>query len=262
MPELPDLEIYKGNLQKRLVGRKIASVKGDYPRKINVPVKLFESALAPTEIMDIVREGKELHFLLSNGAVLGVHLMLSGRMVLAPADEVKAMKQKIASVYFDDGEALAFLDGSRWLKASLNPPKSRVPDALSEAFTLQYFLQTAAQRPRVGIKALLLNQQCIRGIGNAYADEILYRANISPLSMVGKIPKDALADLYEAIPEILKDAIEQLKIIAPDAISGEERGFLKVHNPDKTHTDAGEKILYARVEDRGTYYVGNQRFYM
>lgn len=262
MPELPDLEIYKKNLKKLVVGRTIASAKADYPRKINVPASMFEAGLAPAEVLDIVREGKELHYQLSNGAVLGIHLMLSGRTVFAPADEVKAMKQKIASLYFEDGDALAFQDGSRWLKASLNPPKSRVPDALSNKFTLAYLTRIAGQRPRVGIKALLLNQQCIRGIGNAYADEILYRANISPLSMVGKIPKEALADLYEAIPVILRDAIEKLEALTPDAISGEERGFLKVHNSEKTHTDDGEKILYARVEDRGTHYVGSQRFYM
>ena len=83
------------------------------------------------------------------------------------------------------------------------------------------------------IKEFIIDQNIIKGIGNAYADEILWKAMISPHSTSGKIPEEVVMELNRAIPEILKDAIQKIKEISPEIISGEVRSFLKVHNTEK-----------------------------
>ena len=98
----------------------------------------------------------------------------------------------------------------------------------------------------------------MRGIGNAYLDEILWKANISRI-YVGQIPPEALSELYAAISYVLTDAIENILRLTPDSISGEERSLLRVHSPTKTRTDEGEPILVKDIVEKRTYYTRKQR---
>jgi formamidopyrimidine-DNA glycosylase len=260
MPELPDLHIFSRNLEKRLLHKAIASVTVYNTRKINTP-NIFCEALTGTNIEHIVREGKELHFVLANKNRFSVHLMLNGKLHIVNQSEAEKISAKIAGLFFADGEALLISDFQGLCKVTLNPTLSKTPDALSDSFTFAYFASQIKKKAGENIKAFLIDQHVVRGIGNAYVDEILWKANISPESTAGKIPEEKLNDLFQAIPFILNDAIQNIQKIAPDIISGEERSFLKVHQPRKKCTDDGDAIIVKTVAGKKTYFTAKQELF-
>lgn len=262
MPELPDLQVFAKNLQNLILNKKIVSAKVFSAKKINVDTNEMESALNGTSIVSIEREGKELFFNLENNNVLSVHLMLNGRFDVCKIYEVSNLKHKILAIDFEDDSALVISDFQMLCKISLNPTVSNsVPDALSESFTVEYLIDAVKKNSRKNIKSFLLNQDIVKGIGNAYADEILWKANISPNSIIGKVPEENLRDLYNAILYVLKEAIVNIEKISPDIISGEERSFLKVHNPNKKKTDDGDEILIDKIASKTTYYIEKQQLF-
>ncbi|HML47909.1 MAG TPA: DNA-formamidopyrimidine glycosylase family protein [Clostridia bacterium] len=262
MPELPDLHVFAGNLTKRVCGRPIASATVFNPRRVSALSSALEGLLVGQTIEAIEREGKELRFSFSNGQAFCVHLMLLGRFELVPREKLHAVNSKILALGFEGGEHLTISDRMGQAKVTLNPEPSKVPDALSEAFTLDYLTRIARKKAALCLKEFLIDQHIVRGIGNAYADEILWKANLSPKSLAGKLPPDALADLYAAIPWILLDAIEQIKRLKPDIISGEERSFLRVHKPKTFYTQEGQPILNEEIAKKSTYYTSSQRLFV
>lgn len=261
MPELPDLQVFAKNLKSKITNKKIVSVEVLNKSKLNTDADIVESELLETRIVDIVRKGKELFFQLENNNVFSVHLMLNGKFHICDLSEISNIKYKIISIGFEDEQALVVSDFQELCKVNFNPTITDVPDALGESFTFKYLLDTVKNNGRKNIKAFLINQNIIKGIGNAYADEILWKANISPESVAGKIPEEKLKDLYDAILYILEDAIVNIEKISPDIISGEERSFLKVHNSKKRYTDEGEKILIKKIASKTTYYVEKQQLF-
>jgi formamidopyrimidine-DNA glycosylase len=156
---------------------------------------------------------------------------------------------------------LVIADFQGLCRVTLNAKVPAVPDALSDAFTFEYFCGILKRNAGNNIKAVLIDQRLVRGIGNAYVDEILWKAGISPESVAGKIPEEKAEDLHEAIPFILKDAIQNIQKISPDIINGEERSFLKVHNRNKKFTDEGDKIIVKTVAAKTTYFTDKQKLY-
>ena len=261
MPELPDLCVFSQNLRKRILDKNIVSVNIGNPYKVSSP-DMFREKLTGTSIQDIVREGKELRFLLANDNSFSVHLMLNGKFYVCNQEEAAKINSKIISLFFEDGQAFVTADFQGLCKVTLNPKIPKAPDALSETFTLEYFLSVAKKSTYKNVKAVLIDQNVVRGIGNAYVDEILWKADISPESAMGKIPEEKLKDLFDAIPFILNEAIQTIQKIAPDIINGEERSFLKVHNSRKQFTDEGDKIIKKTVATKITYFTDKQKLYI
>jgi formamidopyrimidine-DNA glycosylase len=261
MPELPDLHIFSGNLKKTILSKNISLVTIYNSRKIDAP-DLFCKTLTGTSIQDIVRDGKELRCLLANDNCFSVHLMLNGKFFICNLDEAETINAKMAALYFEnDAQAFVIADFQGLCRITLNPKAPRAPDALSDTFTLKYFSGAIKRNTLKNIKAVLIDQNVVRGIGNAYVDEILWKADISPESVTGKIPEEKVKDLYEAIPFVLNEAIQNIQRIAPDIISREERSFLRVHNPRKKYTDSGDKILVKTVASKTTYFTDKQKLY-
>jgi formamidopyrimidine-DNA glycosylase len=231
------------------------------PRKIDRP-DTFRESLVGTVISGIERDGKELRFLLANQNSFNVHLMLHGKFFVCPAAEAEKPSGKMAALDFDDGLSFAVADFQGLCKVTLNARGSKVPDALAETFTPEYFSGVIKKNQWKNIKALLIDQQIVRGIGNAYVDEILYAAGISPESVAGKIPEDKAVDLYKAIPDVLNWAIQKIREISPDIINGEERSFLKVHNHRIKATEKGEKIIVKDIATKKTYFADTQEKYI
>ena len=261
MPELPDLCVFSQNLKKRILNKTITSVAIGNPQKVSSP-GVFCEKLTGTSIHDIVRDGKELFFLLANENCFSVHLMLNGKFFICGQDDAGKINSKIISLFFEDGQAFVTADFQGLCKVTLNPKASKAPDALSDSFTFEYFLSAVKRNAYKNVKAVLIDQNVVRGIGNAYVDEILWKADISPESVLGKIPEEKLKDLYQAISSILTDAIQTIQKIAPDIINGEERNFLKVHNPRKKFTDEGDKIIKKTVATKTTYFTDKQKLYL
>ena len=106
-----------------------------------------------------------------------------------------------------------------------------------------------------------MDQKIIRGIGNAYADEILWDAGISPFSVCNKIPDEKIKRLPRSIRSVLQDAEKQIRKSKPDIISGEVRDFLKIHNAKKEQSPTGGKIHHKMANSRITYYTDEQELF-
>jgi len=260
MPELPDLTIYAENLRKAVVGKRIDSVVHHGSGRLNVTAEELSESLVATEMDDVERTGKQISFRTSSGSVLRVHLMLTGGFVLTSSRELDRLDAPIVTISFSDGSALAVTDPKGWAVLALNPTaETEAPDALE--LSAEYLQRIFDKKPRALIKSLLLDQSLIGGIGNAYADEILWKARISPKSAAGKLPPEAVASLAEAIPAVLKDAIEQLRKRHPDMVAGEYREFLKVHGPTLKTSPTGAPIIKENVQSKRTYYTEEQTLY-
>ena len=255
MPELPDLQVFSRNLHKKLAGKKLNKLSIPVTKRIKVSVAGFKKALLGQVISMVYREGKELHIAFKNGNVLGLHLMLHGDLHFLEGNNQE--KHTIIELRFDDGTGLALTDWQKMATPTLNPETREAPDALSKSITVD-FLQEQLQKTRSTVKSLLLDQHIIRGIGNAYADEILWDARISPFSVSNKIPRDKVKTLGRSIKKVLNQAENQILKKHPEIISGEIRDFLQIHHSKKTESPTGAVILNKVSGSRKTYYTEEQ----
>jgi len=260
MPELPDLEVFKTNLLKRLQSARLIGYNVFNPIKVTAPKNSSLDELCGRGLLNISRIGKELYFDFDDKKIVATHLMLNGIMTILPKEDMSAVNFKIFSFDFED-ESLLFSDRGSLCTVKYLPSLNDVPDALGTRLTLEYFLGAARKKPRMNVKAFLIDQKIIKGIGNAYADELLWAARISPHSLMGKIPDDVLGTLYASIEVVLKNAIESIRKISPDIISGEVRSFLKVHNKAIRKTETGHPIKIERIVSKITYYTDEQVLY-
>lgn len=258
MPELPDLQVFSRNLTKLLKGKTVKEVTVPNNKKLNVPVKTLKKSLEGQELKKIERVGKELHFIFGNGEVLGLHLMLRGQLHLF--EKKNPNKHTIITLLFDDDTGLAMTDGFGAATPTLNPEERDTVDALSPDMNAA-FLKEQLSGTKAAVKNILLDQQVIRGIGNAYADEILWKAGISPFSASNKIPAAKVKTLAKAIKDVLQKAEKQILKEHPDIISGEIRDFMIIHNPHKSHSPGGASIQHKAVGGRKTYYTEEQELF-
>jgi formamidopyrimidine-DNA glycosylase len=259
MPELPDLQVFRKNLEKRFTGKKIINVDVTNSLKINVSQSTLNSKLKGKKLKGIIRNGKELFFNFEGEQVLSFHLMLNGEFHLFKG--ANNYKNKILELLFEDENGLVVTDWQQYANVKLNPKIPEVPDAFSNKFNFEYLKNGFAKYKSRRIKDLLVDQKFVRGIGNAYVDEILWSAKIHPLSKAGKIPNGKIEELYNSINQTLVEAEEEIIKRNPDIIRGEIRDFLKVHNPKVTHSPTGGIIKKENLGNRVTYYTEEQVFY-
>jgi len=256
MPELPDLEAFSKNLNKLFAQKKLQHIKIVNSKSIKDDPSELDKNLKGNILKEVYRSGKELRFKFSNDILLGMHLMLNG--ALYEFDAKNENKNTIVELHFE-GKGLAITDWQGRANIKLNPEDKAGIDALSEELdfdTLKKRLQS-----KTNIKKRITDQNVIRGIGNAYSDEILWEAKISPSSVSNKIPDTKIKDLAKAIKSVLRNAIEEILKRQPDIIRGEVRDFLKIHNSKKEKSPTGAAI---KVDRKGgiTYYTDEQELYM
>jgi formamidopyrimidine-DNA glycosylase len=160
---------------------------------------------------------------------------------------------------FENGKKLALTDYQRNARIIVNPEPAKAPDALSPEVNLTFWKN--ALKSKATIKNLLLDQNVIRGIGNAYADEILWEAGISPFSVSNKIPAEKVKALAKAVKKVLTSAIKQIGKAEPGIIGGEIRDFLNIHNADKKTSPTGAVIKHKTIGGRKTYFTDEQELY-
>ena len=257
MPELPDLAVFSENLKARLQGKTVYSVECHRAIRLNTSPEELQNSLCNTSMASVRRAGKEIAFEFSNSSTLFVHLMLKGEFSITP--DPGAVTFRMFTLGLGD-ESLVISDPKGQVALNLNPSPSTVPDALEVDGT--YFRRKIAERPRTGVKAFLIDQSILRGIGNAYVDEILWQARIAPKSAVGRIPDHVVDNLLTSIRTVLTDAIEEIKKRSPEIISGEVRNFLRVHNPKRSESPTGHRIMTERVASRITYFTEEQVLYV
>lgn len=258
MPEIPDLEVFSMNLTKMLKGKVVKKLEVPYPKKLKTTVAALKKQIEKQTLTEIYREGKQLRLAFDNKARLGWHLMLHGEPALFEGKDYP--KWTIIALQFTDGSGLAMTDFQGQAMVTLNPEESEVPDAMSKQVNTKFLTATLASSKKK-IKDVLMDQDLIRGLGNAYTDEILYEACISPYSIADKIPASKIKILAASIKKVLKDGIKQILKHDKQLISGEYRDFMKVHHARKEKSPGGSPIQSHKVGSRKTYYTDEQELF-
>jgi len=259
MPELPDLQVFRKNLEKKLAGKKLIKVEIQNTFKIDAHESTLQKTLVGKSLKTITREGKELFFYFDNNLILSFHLMLNGKFYFFNGSN--SHSNKIIELLFEDKTGLVLTDKDNYANVKFNPEAPAVPDAYSKEFTTEYLKEGLKKRKLKNIKDLLIDQKFLRGIGNAYIDEILWAAKIHPLSKASKIPDEKIKELYTAINKTLTEAEQEIIKRDPEIISGEIRDFLKVHNSRLKHSPTGGTIKKEYIGNRITYYTDEQILY-
>ena len=257
MPELPDIEVFSRNLKKMYAGKKLTKIKVVNSKNITDSQKELSEALEEQKLKDVYRSGKEMRFQFSNGKILGLHLMLTGDLI--PFEGKNERKSTKVEFYFEGGKNLALTDRFKNAFIKLDPQDKEGIDALDPKLNYSY-LKTALNR-KAAIKNILLDQNVIRGIGNAYSDEILWQTKISPFSKGNGIPDGKIKELAKNIKKVLKNATSKIYKNHSGLIHGEVRDFLDIHTKKKEKSPTGAKI---KIADRGmlkTYYTDEQIVY-
>lgn len=259
MPELPDLQAFSRNLTKRLAGKKIKALHTPYKKRLKTSEPELQKRLVGKIVKEVTREGKELYFHFRGGDTLALHLMLRGNLYYFDGDQ-HDKKYPIIEILFSDKTGLVMTDFQGQATPTLNPGEHEGIDALSKEVTFD-LLKSKFEKSKATIKNLLLDQHFIRGIGNAYADEILWHARISPFSIANKIPDKYIRSLVKLIPKVLRDAEKKILKSNPDIITGEVRDFLLIHNAKKTESPSGAEIKMEVKGGRKTYFTAEQELF-
>jgi formamidopyrimidine-DNA glycosylase len=205
MPELPEAERARGALET-VLGRRIASVKDDdtYVCRPHSPGEIGD-ALVGHELTSAHRRGKFLWLETAEGPVLGLHLGMAGQIVVDGARDVSPYDR--FAVEFDDGTRFALRDRRRLSRAVLNPDFSHVgPDAADVSRDEFRRLIGAGHTP---VKARLLNQQAISGVGNLLADQLLWQARLAPQRLTSTLTDDDLDRLRRELRSAVRSAIRK-----------------------------------------------------
>jgi formamidopyrimidine-DNA glycosylase len=269
MPELPEVETVRRTLKRLVVGKTIQSVIVNLPRIIRRPPEpeSFARALEGRTIADVDRRGKFLRFILDDDLVLVSHPRMEGRYGLYNVDE-PIEKHTHVLFTFTDGTQLRYRDvrqfGTMDLFRSgeefiIGPLHKLGLEPLSDEFTLEAFQEAVGGRS-TKIKPLLLNQECVVGIGNIYADEALFRAGVHPERPANELTEDEVGRLYEAIVGTLLEAVEAGGSSIKSYVNGQgQQGSfqysLKVYGrKSEPCPDCGTMIEKTVVGGRGTHY--------
>ncbi len=212
MPELPDVEALAGRIRRRLRHRRIRAVALLDPALATRPPL---DTLAGRRIRDVSRRGKYLLFSLSDGRTLVVHLRMTGDLRIAGPGSPPERHTRLV-LHLERGRELRFVDPRRlgvvYLVQGLDfqgiPGLRRMgPEPLSRDFTLRAFRQRLARRTG-RIKALLLDQGFVAGIGNLYGDEILFQSRIRPSRRAPTLSPEEVRTLHRKIRDVLRKACE------------------------------------------------------
>ncbi len=220
MPELPDVTIYREALEKRIVGRRLlrAQLKSPFLLRTAEPSLGAATGLAVTEIRRI---GKQLAIGLTRGIWLVLHLKIAGRLHWSAKAPKAGGRNLLAAFQFDSGwlwlteagtqrrAALYLVQGTSGL-GELDPGGIEPLQASLAAFA------DALRAANHTLKRALTDPHIISGIGNAYSDEILHRAQLSPLALTQKLSSDEMERLYQATRATLVEWIDRLRAEAGD----------------------------------------------
>jgi formamidopyrimidine-DNA glycosylase len=267
MPELPEVETVRRRLEPVLVGRRFDRVEILDPRltRPEDPVEVA-AELTGERVEAVDRRGKYVVVRFESGRALLVHLRMTG--TLLHVDEVpEEDPHRRAVVRLDDGSEVIYRDVRRFGTWLLSEPGEAQPylaarlggEPLAQAFTAKRLGEALAGR-RAPVKAAILDQRRLAGVGNIYADEALWRARIHPLRPAGELDEDELRALHRGIRAALKAGIERQGATlrdyrTPDGGSGRMQHEFKVYGREGEPCErCGRPIEKIRAAGRGTWF--------
>ena len=257
MPELPEVETITRTLAPRLRGRRIVSAEFTCLRVLRGDPDSTAAALAGRKIRGVQRHGKFIEIQLDGGRSFTVHLGMTGKLLMnaTPGRHTHAtLVLDRGTLLYDDSRQFGRLELSEGLPARVQKLGPEPLEVTLDDFT------TLLRARKSRIKALLLNQRFLRGIGNIYADEALFRAGIHPLAIAARLRKDRVKRLHKAIRQVLGEAIDAGGSSISDYVDvdGRQGSFQVRHNVyQKTGEPCpkcGGKIRRTLVAQRGTHF--------
>jgi formamidopyrimidine-DNA glycosylase len=262
MPELPEVETIRNELAPWVVGQSFTEVTVlDTKLVYGGSAEEIHRGLIGQKIESLQRRGKYLIFHLSSGKSLIIHLRMTGSLLLDPKDVDRYGR---AVFQLSNGHHFVFTDrrrlGKIWLVDDADAVVSKLgPEPFDRRFTMAV-LEQRLSRHHIPIKAALLNQSIIAGIGNMYADEALFAARIHPLKKADDLSPTEVQTLYHCIRSVLQAAISSKgasvdTYVRPEGELGTAHFDFKVaHKGGEPCPVCGCTIERCVVQNRGTYF--------
>lgn len=272
MPELPFIQVLVENLARGVQGRTIVSVRVPSP----AIVKTFDppvTALAGRRIERVRRTGKLIVCELSDDLVLVMHLMRDGRLQITPAGSaarnsrgLPAPKPMAFGVLLDDGNELRVNEAGPKKRAGVyvlraqdattsEPLAGLGPDPLSEQFTAEALARAVRAEPGQ-LKRAITQQRHVVGIGNAFADEILWEARLSPFAPAARLSHDEVIRLHAAIQNVFAAALQEHRTRFGTHLPTREPAELL-----RVHRHGGEPCPRCRTRIETVYYADKETYY-
>lgn len=268
MPELPEVETIRRGLEAKVIGQKIATVRVWRPNQLtNITPSQLCNQLQGDTIERLVRRGKYLLFFFIRNQALVIHLRMTGQLLYYPEEiegdcytRLVLTFESSAQLHLRDVRALARItllkadEVPRW-----DPFVQLGPEPFSDAFTVEA-LQNSLSKRRTAIKNVLLSQKAVAGLGNIYADEALFRAQINPLRPANSLILAEVSRLQTAIRQVLMDGIRYGGTSIRDYVNsagtpGSNQEHLQVYGRkgQKCHC-CGTRLEGCRLGGRSTVY--------
>lgn len=281
MPELPEVETVRRGLIKLIVGRTVKTVSSDTVKSFPNAAADVKKYLVGAKINDVRRRAKVLLIDLSTNYSLVIHLKMTGQMVFIGKSKhfgaghpneslIHSLPDKSTRVIFEftDGTHLYFNDQRKFGWVRLMPTtevpnidfmKRVGPEPLEAGFTANEFTGRFKRRGKTSIKAALLDQSVIAGIGNIYADESLWGARIHPARLVNTLTKADFKKLFEEVRYVMNLSIEKggstnRNYVDAEGKKGSYMDFARVFRREGLECPrCGTKIVKIKVAARGTH---------
>lgn len=265
MPELPEVETVRNYLKENILNKKIINIDILYPKMIENDINEFKQKLINNFFIDIQRKGKYLIFVLDKYYLIS-HLRMEGKFNIKPINEEVSKHEHV--IFYFENFTLRYNDTRKFGrmkiidKDKLNDYFKNVgPDANNVEYSDEILHKI--NKSNKCIKTILLDQSILSGIGNIYADEILFKARINPFMKGKDISKNDLENIIKYSKEILDDSIKHKGTTIKSYTfslnhAGSYQDYLLVHkNEGKPCKICNEKILKAKIDGRSTYYCKN-----
>ncbi len=279
MPELPEVQTVVSDLNKKIVGDKITDFWSDHKKAVKNNFNDFVKEIKGKKILKARRIGKNILIDLSGGKTLYIHLKMTGHLLV----KNEKLKAKSAKDYFDDrvnqyirhifylgkNKTLEFSDLRKFGKilladtdkiGELNEIKNLGIDVMDDGFTLKKFQEILEKKNNKKIRDILMDQNIVSGIGNIYASEILFEAEILPTRSVNDLKNEEVILIYKSIRSVIKKAIKLRGTSDSDYrdTSGAPGGFqkvLKVYQKDGAKcSGCGTIIKRIKIGQRSAFY--------
>lgn len=270
MPELPEVETTRRELEPALLGRRLREIRTSHPRLLRRQPHPpdFAARLQNRTALRLGRRGKFLMFETDRGLTWVIHLGMSGRLSVRPASAPEEKHTRLA-VRTDRGEEIRMVDPRTFGWSAAYAPDELAasslarlgPDAWDQLPPARSLAAAAAAR-RIAVKTLLLDQRFLAGLGNIYADESLHRARIAPTRPACRVSPSEWGALRRGVGAALRDGLKyggtslsDLAFLLPDGRAGEYLKRLRVYGRTGLPCPrCGEPIVRLRLAARSSHY--------
>ena len=282
MPELPEVETVRLGLQEFLPGQAILSINTDWANSLPIADELIENYLLNAKVESVKRRGKLIIMPLTSKYSLLIHLKMTGQLVYRPNSGkgfggghpndslIDKLPNKSTRVTIKLSDGILFFNDQRkfgWVKLEKSQGLYRNnaflsklgPEPLEDSYTFELFNAAIQRHPNTSIKAAILDQTVLAGVGNIYADESLFAARIHPLTKAGLVSTIKLKRLYKSIREVMSLSISlggssDRNYVDAKGNKGSYLKFAKVFRKEGSPCpECGGVIKKIRAAGRGTH---------